>query len=136
MSAFAPLFVYNNFGARPVLSVFTDQKVMLVGGNSVTPVTVPLAELIAEDNLAVVPELNSLTVREGISHIDVGAPERIEPGHFFHIFNAEGVEFRNQLLLEPARKRKGFAAVLTFFPFTAYSGPAMFGGISACYPMD
>ena len=65
-----PLFEQDDPGILAVFTIFADQQVFLVGRQSIVAAAVPLGKLVAEVNILIPPELNSLSAGKGIGQID------------------------------------------------------------------
>ena len=95
-----PPLEQDDFRIRAAVAVFRDQKVRLVGEDSVAPMAARFMDLVSEVDFVVIPEPHSLSAGEGVRKIRESTFEGVQLGDRLHVRNSERIERRHQLFLE------------------------------------
>ena len=97
--------VDDDLRVAAVFAVFANQKMLRIGGEAVAAGAAQLFDLTAEIDVGVLEQLDALSVRKRIFHIDKCAAQREKLPDRRQAGDAEGVEFLDELCFAGAEAR-------------------------------
>ena len=83
-SALFPPLEDDDFSVAPPVSIFADQQVVFIRGQSIAAAAAFFVQLVSQVYPAIVPKAYGLPAGQGVGKVDVSARERVEVLHLFH----------------------------------------------------